>query len=95
MYVKIQSNFQSNISDLCFDYNAIWDETLVPMSEAELYSLVNNYYLQFQKAFSDFSGNNLLYQEFIFRSFQFLAETIVLGISLIFYYKYKYTSKIL
>jgi len=46
------SDLISEISTLCFEYNEVWDRTMEPMSESDFYSLVNNYYLQLQEAFS-------------------------------------------
>lgn len=45
------SGLMGKISNLCFDYDEVWDGTMKPMSEAEFRSLVNNYYLQLQEAF--------------------------------------------
>lgn len=52
------AKFENCISNLCFDYHEIWDGRLVPMSESEFYSLINDYHLQFQKVFPVISGNN-------------------------------------
>ena len=62
------------ISTLCLEYDEIWDGTMEQMSESEFYSLVNNYYLQLQKAFPVLSCNNLGYEELISRSFKILAS---------------------
>ena len=78
------SDLMAQISDLCFDFNELWDETIDRMTESEFYSLVNEYYLQLQKAFPVLSCKNLAYEELISRSFKILAGIIGLGIPLIF-----------
>ena len=78
------SDLTEEISTLCLEYNEIWDGTMERMSESEFYSLVNDYYLQLQKAFPVLSCNNLAYEELISRSFKILAGIIGLGIPLIF-----------
>jgi len=45
------THLMGKISALCFDYDEVWDGTMEPMSENEFYYLVNNLYLQLQKAF--------------------------------------------
>ena len=77
------SDLVLEISDLCFDYYEVWDGTMKPMSEAELYDLVNNCYLQLQEAFQNF--NNQAYKHLISRSFKFLIFTIGLEILLILF----------
>jgi len=78
------SDLRREISMLCLEYDEIWDETMERMSESEFYSLVNDYYLQLQKAFPVLSCQNLAYEELISRSFKILAGIIGLGILLIF-----------
>ena len=65
--------FRLIIFDLCFDYAEPCNDILNPMSEDELYHLVNNRYIQFQKAFPFISTNNLAYKELIYHSFNFLC----------------------
>ena len=79
-------NWQTYISELCFDYDEISDETIVRMSETEFYSLVNDSYLQFQKVFPILSCNNLLYEELIYRWFKMLTLIIVSEIVLVSFY---------
>ena len=64
------------ISTLCFEFPEVWNDTMVPMSESEFYSLVNNCYLQFSR--------NLAYESLISRSFKILTLSIGLGILLNF-----------
>ena len=45
------SDLMREISNLCFEYDELWDGTMDRMSENEFYYLVNNLYLQLQKAF--------------------------------------------
>ena len=73
------------ISTLCFEYDALWEETMERMSESEFYSLVNNHYLQLQKAFPALYSSNLAYENLIYRSFKILTLIIGLEILLIFY----------
>ena len=63
-------------------YYEVWDGTMEPMSESEFYNLVNNSYLQFQKAFPVLSSKNLAYENLISRSFKILTLSIGLGILL-------------
>ena len=78
------SDLMLEISDLCFDYYEVWDGSMKPMSEAELCYLVNNSYLQLQKAFPcnfpEISSNNQSYQHLFYHSFKFLIFTIGLAI---------------
>ena len=77
------------ISTLCFEYGEIWDGTIERMSENEFYYLVNNSYLQFQKAFPfniwEISSNNQAYKHLVSRSFKFLIFTIGFEILLILF----------
>jgi hypothetical protein len=45
------SDLMGKISNLCFEYDELWDGTIDRMSENEFYYLVNNLYLQLQKVF--------------------------------------------
>jgi len=83
--LKEFSDFKIEISTLCFGYYEVWDGTMERMSESEFYNLVNNCYLQFQKAFPVLFSNNLAYENLISRSFKILTWIIGLGILLIFY----------
>ena len=74
------SGLMGRISDLCFDYYEVWDGTMEPMPEAELYYLVNNCYLQLQEAFPFENFNNQVYKHLVSRSFKFLMFTIGLEI---------------
>lgn len=82
--------FINQISTLCFEYAEIWDGTMERMSEDEFYYLVNNLYLQLQKAFPfnilEISSNNQAYKDLVSRSFKFLIFTIGLEILLILFY---------
>ena len=80
--LKEFSDLISQISTLCFGYYEVWDGTMEPMSESEFYNLVNNSYLQFQKAFPVLSSENLAYENLISRSFKILTLSIGLGILL-------------
>ena len=80
--LKEFSDLISEISTLCFGYYEVWDGTMEPMSESEFYNLVNNSYLQFQKAFPVLSSKNLAYENLISRSFKILTLSIGLGILL-------------
>lgn len=73
------SHLIGEISTLCFEYNEIWDGTMIPMSESEFYSLVNKHYYQLAELFPIVSTNNLPYENLISRSFKNLAVIIVLG----------------
>jgi hypothetical protein len=75
-------DLKSEISTLCFGYYEVWDGTIEPMSESEFYNLVNNSYLQFQKAFPVLSSQNLTYENLIYRLFKILTLSIGLGILL-------------
>ena len=75
-------NLQSEISTLCFGYYEIWDGTMELMSKNEFYNLINNSYLQFQKAFPVLSSKNLTYENLISRSFKILTFSIGLEILL-------------
>jgi len=45
------------ISDLCFDFDELWDGIISQMSENKFYYLINNLYSQLQKVFpSNFSS---------------------------------------
>ena len=46
------SDLIDEISTLCLEFYEVWDGTIDPMPESEFYSLINNYYLQLQEAFS-------------------------------------------
>ena len=76
------SDWITQISTLCFEYNELWDGSMERMSESEFYSLVNNCYLQLQKAFPVLFSKNLAYQNLISRSFKILTFSIGLGILL-------------
>ena len=52
------SDLITQISTLCFEYDEVWDGTMERMSESEFYYLVNNRYLQLQKAFPFENFNN-------------------------------------
>ena len=52
------SDLISQISTLCFEYDELWDGTMKRMSESGFYYLVNNHYLQLQKAFPFENFNN-------------------------------------
>ena len=45
------SDPKGEIGTLCLEYDEIWDGTMKRMAETKFYSLVNNHYLQLQKAF--------------------------------------------
>jgi len=83
------SDFINQISTLCFEYDEVWDGTMERMSENEFYYLVNNHYLQLQKAFPfniwEISSNNQAYKHLVSRSFKFLMFTIGLEILLILF----------
>jgi len=53
------SDLRNQISTLCFEYDEVWDGSMERMSESEFYYLVNNRYLQLQKAFPFENFNNL------------------------------------
>ncbi len=74
------SSLRGRISDLCFDYYEVWDGTMEPMLETELYDLVNNWYLQLQEAFPFQNLNNRVYKHLVSRSFKFLMFTLGLEI---------------
>lgn len=46
------SDLMGKISNLCFEYDELWDGTIDRMTENEFYYLVNNLYLQLQKSLS-------------------------------------------
>ena len=79
----------NQISTLCFEYAEIWDGTMERMSKDEFYYLVNNLYLQLQKAFPfniwEIFSNNPAYKDLVSRSFKFLIFTIGLEILLILF----------
>jgi hypothetical protein len=52
------SDLINQISTICFEYDEIWDGAMQRMSESEFYDLVNNRYLQLQKAFPFENFNN-------------------------------------
>ena len=79
------SNLIDQISTLCFEYNEVWDGTMERMSESEFYYLVNNCYLQLQKAFPFENFNNQVYKNLVSSSFKFLMSTIGLDILLILF----------
>ena len=74
------SDLINQISTLCFEYDEVWDGTMERMSEDEFYYLVNNRYLQLQKAFPFENFNNQAYKHLVSGSFKFLMFTIVLEI---------------
>ena len=79
------SDLITQISTLCFEYNEVWDGSMERMSESEFYSLVNNRYLQLQKAFPFENFNNQAYKHLVSGSFKFLMFTIGLEILLILF----------
>ena len=83
------SDLLYKISSLCLGFNISWGENDPGMSENEFYSLINNYYSQFQKVFpsnfSKISCNNQEYDYLVSRSFNFLVCNIRLVIILILY----------
>lgn len=72
------------IYDLCFDFYEVGDGG-EPMSETKFRSLVNNYYLQLQEAFSFENFDSQVYKHLVSRSFKILRWVIGLEILLIFY----------
>ncbi len=69
------SDLIDQISDLCFDFDELWDGSTHRMSENKFYYLINNRYSQLQKVFpsnfSEISCNNQEYNHLVSRSFKF------------------------
>ena len=83
-HINTFSDSIGEISTLCFDYDAVFDETIEPMSETEFYDLVNNCYCQLAEFnIQKISNNNQKYEHLISHSFKFLMFTIAIIIGTI------------
>lgn len=76
------SDLMGQISTLCFEFGEVWDGSIEVMSESEFYSLLNNYYVQFQEAFPIKNLDSQAYDHLINQSFKGLI--ISLGLNILF-----------
>lgn len=70
------SDLVSTIYQICCDNNISWDKNTKPMSDSELWHLINDCYLQLQKTFPFENFSNQAYKHLISRSFKFLILTL-------------------